>query len=132
MIVRFRVSTGQRAGMVDVTSQVRRAVAEIGVREGVCTVYVPHTTAGIAVNEGADPAVVQDILAQLDRFVPWGGNYQHSEGNSAAHIKSALVGHAATVFVEAGDLALGTWQGIFLCEFDGPREREVWVKVVAG
>jgi len=129
MIVKFHVSTHERACMVDVTDQVRRIVNDGGVREGVCHVYVPHTTAGVIVNEGADPAVVQDILAQLDRFIPWGGNYEHREGNSAAHIKAALVGHAATILVEAGDLALGTWQAIFFCEFDGPRQREVWVKV---
>ena len=131
MIVKFQVGTTERACMIDITQRVRRAVQESGVREGVCQVYVPHTTAGIIVNEGADPAVVQDILAQLDRFVPWGGNYQHREGNSAAHIKAALVGHAATVFVDEGALALGTWQAIFFCDFDGPRQREVWVKVVA-
>lgn len=131
MTVRFGVSTGDRACLVDVTEQVRGIVRATGVSAGICHVYVPHTTAGITVNEGADPAVAQDIVGHLDRDVPWGAAYQHFEGNSAAHIKAVLVGHAATVFVEEGDLALGTWQAIFLCEFDGPRQREVWVKVVA-
>lgn len=131
MIVKFQVGTAERACMIDVTPQVRRAVQDSGVRAGVCSVYIPHTTAGVIVTEGADPAVVQDVASHFDRVVPWGGAYQHSEGNSAAHIKAAIVGHAATVFVENGDLALGTWQAIFLCEFDGPRQREVWVKVVS-
>jgi secondary thiamine-phosphate synthase enzyme len=130
MIVKFEVGTSERACMVDVTERVRRIARDAGVREGVCQVYVPHTTAGVAVNEGADPAVVQDILSHLNKSVPWGAAYQHGEGNSAAHIKAALVGNAATLFVAGGDLALGTWQAIFLCEFDGPRLREVWVKLV--
>ena len=129
MIVKLKISTRERACMIDVTDQVRRIVHDGGVREGVCHVFVPHTTAGVVVNEGADPAVVQDLVGHFDRAVPWGAAYQHGEGNSAAHIKAALVGHAATILVEAGDLALGTWQAIFFCEFDGPRQREVWVKV---
>ncbi len=131
MIVKFQVGTAERACMIDVTPRVRRAVKDSGVRAGVCTVYIPHTTAGVLVNEGADPAVAQDLVAHFDRAVPWGAAYQHREGNSASHIKAAIVGHAATVLVEDGDLALGTWQAIFLCEFDGPRQREVWVKVVS-
>ena len=131
MIVKLQVGTAERACMIDITPKVRRAVQNSGVRAGVCHVFVPHTTAGIMVNEGADPAVAQDLVSHLDRAVPWGAAYQHAEGNSAAHIKAALVGNDAAVFVEDGDLALGTWQGIFFCEFDGPREREVWVKVVA-
>jgi secondary thiamine-phosphate synthase enzyme len=132
VIVKFQVGTAERACMIDVTSRVRHAVQESGVREGICHVYIPHTTAGVIVNEGADPAVSQDLVAHFDRVVPWGAAYQHREGNSASHIKAAILGHAATVFVEGGDLALGTWQAIFLCEYDGPRQREVWVKVVAG
>ena len=131
MISKFQVGTAERACMIDVTSRVRRAVQESGVREGICHVYIPHTTAGVLVNEGADPAVALDLVAHLDRAVPWGAAYQHREGNSASHIKAALVGTSATVFVENGNLALGTWQAIFLCEFDGPRQREVWVKVVS-
>jgi secondary thiamine-phosphate synthase enzyme len=131
VIVKFQVGTAERACMIDVTPQVRQAVRDSGVRVGVCTVYVPHTTAGILVNEGADPAVAQDVVSHLDRAVPWGAAYQHVEGNSAAHIKAAIVGHSATIFVEDSDLALGTWQAVFLCEYDGPRQREVWVKVVS-
>jgi secondary thiamine-phosphate synthase enzyme len=131
MIEKFGVATAERAAMVKITEEVRRIVRASGVSSGACQVYVPHTTAAVAVNEGDDPAVVRDILAHLDKTVPWGASYEHAEGNSAAHIKAALVGHAATVLVEGGDLALGTWQAIFFCEFDGPREREVWVKVTA-
>ncbi|HEX8959653.1 MAG TPA: secondary thiamine-phosphate synthase enzyme YjbQ [Solirubrobacterales bacterium] len=131
MIVKFQVGTAERACMIDVTPQVRRAIKDSGVRAGVCNVFVPHTTAGVIVNEGADPAVVDDLVGHFERAVPWGAAYQHREGNSASHIKAAILGQAATVFVEDGDLALGTWQAIFLCEFDGPRQREVWVKVVS-
>jgi secondary thiamine-phosphate synthase enzyme len=132
MFTRFSVETAERAAMVRITEEVRRVVRASGVSSGVCHVYVPHTTAAVAVNEGDDPAVVRDVLTHLDKSVPWGASYEHREGNSAAHVKAALVGHAATVFVENGDLALGTWQAIFFCEFDGPRRREVWVKVSAG
>ena len=131
MIVKFGVETTERACMIDVTEQVRRIVAESGVAAGVCHVYSPHTTAAIVVNEGADPAVVRDIVVHLDKTVPWGAAYQHREGNAASHIKAALAGHVATTFVESGDLLLGRWQSIFFCEFDGPKSREVWVKVVS-
>ncbi len=123
------LSTKSRTELVDITSQVQRVVAESGVQDGVCQVYVPHTTAGVIINESADPSVAEDILTELGKIVPLDDNYRHREGNAAAHIKAALVGSSETVLVEEGRLLLGTWQGIFFCEFDGPRSRRVSVRV---
>jgi secondary thiamine-phosphate synthase enzyme len=123
----FSVHTGRRTEFVDITKLVQSAVVDLGVRDGSVTVYVPHTTAGVTINEHADPDVVSDIVAALDRLVPWDGPYKHGEGNAAAHIKASLMGSSAHVLVSGGHIRLGTWQGVFLCEFDGPREREVWV-----
>jgi len=106
---------------------VQEALAELGCADGAITVFVPHTTAGITINEHADPDVVADIGAALERMVPWRAGYAHGEGNSAAHVKASLMGSSVRVLVSGGRLCLGTWQGIFLCEFDGPRRREVWV-----
>ncbi|MBC7253546.1 MAG: YjbQ family protein [Actinobacteria bacterium] len=125
----FEVSTAGRSQMVDITSRVREVVRRSGVEEGVCQVYIPHTTAGVTVNEAADPDVAADILEHLERLVPR-GRYRHREGNADAHIKAGLVGFSALLPVSGGDLALGTWQGIFLCEFDGPRRRRVTVTVL--
>ncbi|MEW6358453.1 MAG: secondary thiamine-phosphate synthase enzyme YjbQ [Planctomycetota bacterium] len=126
----FNVKTRSRTGMVDITSQVRDAVRKLDIKSGVCHVFVPHTTAAVTINENADPSVIQDILAELNKVIPFDDGYRHSEGNSAAHIKSSLVGCSETVIVEDGDLQLGTWQGLFFCEFDGPRSRRVWVQVM--
>jgi secondary thiamine-phosphate synthase enzyme len=115
--------------MVNITQEVAAAVLESGVTRGVCRVFVPHTTAAVTINESADPDVAADILAALDGLVPWNGGYRHGEGNSAAHIKASLVGPELTLLVEDGRLVLGTWQGVFLCEFDGPRKRKVLVRV---
>jgi secondary thiamine-phosphate synthase enzyme len=115
--------------MVDITARVREAVRQSGVLDGTCVVYVPHTTAGITVNESADPAVAADILEHLGKLVPQ-GKYRHREGNADSHIKASLMGFSLTLVLDRGDLDLGTWQGIFLCEFDGPRRRRVWVKVI--
>jgi len=128
----YKIKTGRRAEFIDVTDIVRRAVAEAGVADGVCYMSVPHTTAGITINESADPAVQQDILAKLDELVPRGGDYRHSEGNADSHIKASLMGSSVAVPVESGRLALGTWQAIYLCEFDGPRPRSLVVKVIKG
>jgi len=125
----IRISTTSRTELLDVTSEVQKAVAESGVRDGVCHIYVPHTTAGITINENADPSVRQDILMELDKIVPFQDNYRHLEGNAAAHIKASMVGSSETILVEAGKLLLGTWQGIFFCEFDGPRSRRVVTRV---
>jgi len=125
----IRISTTSRTELLDITGQVQKTVAESGVRDGVCHVYVPHTTAGITINENADPSVRQDILMELDKIVPFQDNYRHLEGNAAAHIKASIVGSSETILVQAGKLLLGTWQGIFFCEFDGPRSRRVITRV---
>lgn len=130
MIRRLEIATSSRAQMMDVTGEVQRAVSESGVQEGFCHIYVPHTTAGIAINENADPSVAQDILAVLEKIAPRGGSYRHLEGNADSHVKASIVGSSETVLVEGGRLVLGTWQGLFLCEFDGPRRRRLLVKVV--
>lgn len=130
MIHRLEIATSSRAQMVDVTREVQRAISESGVQEGFCHIYVPHTTAGIAINENADPSVAQDILAVLEKMAPRGGSYRHLEGNADSHIKASIVGSSETVLLEGGRLVLGTWQGLFLCEFDGPRRRRLLVKVV--
>ena len=116
--------------MVDVTQEVQRVVTALGIKTGTCFLYVPHTTAGILINEHADPDVATDTEGALDRLVPMAGPYRHAEGNSDSHVKSVLTGATQFVFVEEGKLALGRWQGIFLAEFDGPRERKVYVKVL--
>ncbi|HFE53325.1 MAG TPA: YjbQ family protein [Bacteroidetes bacterium] len=123
------VRTHQREEFINITAEVQRVVRESGVEDGVCTVFVPHTTAAVTINEGADPSVVSDILAKLHQLVPPGAGYRHLEGNSDAHIKSTLVGASEKVLVHGGRLMLGTWQAIFFCEFDGPRSRRVWVYV---
>ncbi|MBU1692820.1 MAG: secondary thiamine-phosphate synthase enzyme YjbQ [Verrucomicrobia bacterium] len=123
----FSVSTRRRTDFVDITRQVEAAVSALGLREGVVTVFIPHTTAGITINEHADPDVMADVETALERLVPWRGDYAHAEGNAAAHVKASLLGSSVRVLVSGGRLRLGTWQGIFLCEFDGPRTRTVWV-----
>ena len=129
----FSVQTQQHADLVDVTDRVQAIVRDAGVSSGAALVYVPHTTAGVTVNENADPAVVHDVLADLDRLVPWKERYyQHGEGNSAGHTKSSLVGCDQLIPIENGRLVLGTWQGIYFCEFDGPRTRKVHVQVLKG
>jgi secondary thiamine-phosphate synthase enzyme len=115
--------------MVDITGKVREEVRRSGVSDGICVVYVPHTTAGVTVNENADPAVAADILEHLAKLVPQ-GRYRHREGNADSHIKASLMGFSQVLLVEGGDLSLGTWQGVFFCEFDGPRRRRVQVKVI--
>ncbi|MCJ7619363.1 MAG: secondary thiamine-phosphate synthase enzyme YjbQ [Anaerolineae bacterium] len=125
----IRISTTSRTELLDITGEVQKAVADSGVRDGVCHVYVPHTTAGVTINENADPSVRQDILMELNKIIPFQDNYRHLEGNAAAHIKASMVGSSQTILVEAGQLLLGTWQGIFFCEFDGPRSRRVITRV---
>ena len=125
------VKTDRRTQLVDVTAQIQRVVGSSGVATGICHLYVPHTTAAIAINECADPDVARDVEEALDRLIPAAGPYRHSEGNSDSHVKAVLVGASQIVHVEGGKLVLGRWQGVFLCEFDGPRERRLQVKVVA-
>ena len=131
MIERIHVKTSAKTELLNITTSVQGVVQKTGVKEGVCIVFVPHTTAAVTINENADPSVPRDILMELNKIVPFQDGYQHGEGNSAAHIKASLTGFSQTVFVESGRLVLGTWQGIFFCEFDGPRSREVYVRVVA-
>ena len=125
-----RVKTNRRTQLVDITGEVERAVAASGVTAGVCYVFVPHTTAAVMINEHADPDVATDLEGVFDRLVPHSGPYRHSEGNTDSHAKAVMVGASQTIFVDNGKLALGTWQAVFFCEFDGPRERKMWVKVV--
>lgn len=126
------IESTQRCQMIDITGQVVRVVSAAGIRDGTCCVYVPHTTAAVTINENADPSVVQDIIRGLDRLVPRSGDYSHAEGNADAHIKASLIGSSVTIPVENGLLALGRWQGVFFCEFDGPRLRKAIVSVVSG
>ena len=126
------VETHSRVEMIDITAAVQKAVREEKIEKGICLVYTPHTTAAITINENADPDVPRDILAALDRAVPLSANYRHAEGNSAAHVKSSLVGASELVIIENGRLVLGTWQSIFFCEFDGPRTRKVLISMIAG
>jgi secondary thiamine-phosphate synthase enzyme len=126
----LRLKTSRRTEWVDITSEVNRCLAASGVSSGVCHLYVPHTTAGVTINEGDDPDVARDMEATFDRMVPREAGYKHYEGNSDSHIKAALVGSSQTVWIENGRLRLGRWQSIFFCEFDGPRNREVLVKIV--
>lgn len=123
------VSTRSKSAFVDITGAVSRAIADSGVTEGLAIVFVPHTTAGVTINENADPCVRQDIIDHLNRVVPEDGHYTHSEGNSPAHVKASMMGSSVTIVVAGGRPVLGTWQGVYLCEFDGPRTRSVFVEV---
>ncbi len=123
----FGVRTDARTQLIDITAKVQDVVTQMGLSDGVVVIYVPHTTAAVTINESADPDVARDIVAKLDEMVPRSGNYLHAEGNSDGHVKSSLVGCSEMVLVEDGRLVLGTWQGIFFCEFDGPRSRSVLV-----
>lgn len=123
----FSLRTTQHAQMVNIDREVQEIVTESGIQEGTVTIFVPHTTAGITINENADPDVVRDMLMILERMVPWEGGYAHAEGNSAAHVKASMMGNSATVLIENGQLQFGTWQSIYFCEYDGPRTRQVWV-----
>lgn len=126
----MQVKTSSRIQFVDITSRVRDLVARSTIREGIVLVYVPHTTAGVTINEAADPSVVEDIQTALSQLVPYDASYRHMEGNSDAHIKATLVGSSVHLIISRGALSLGTWQGLFFCEFDGPRSRTVYVQVV--
>lgn len=124
------VRSGQRMEMIDITPQLQQALARMGLMRGVCVAYVPHTTAAITVNEGADPAVCRDILENLARLVPRRADYHHREGNADSHILATFVGSSQLLLVEEGKLRLGTWQRVFFCEFDGPRTRSVWLQAL--
>lgn len=124
----FQIKTAAHSCAVDITDRVEAVLREKSALNGVCLIYVPHTTAAVTINEGADRSVMEDILESLEKLVPWQGGYKHAEGNSAAHIKSILTGGGAQVIVDAGRMVLGTWQSIFLLEFDGPRTRKIHVQ----
>jgi secondary thiamine-phosphate synthase enzyme len=126
------VTSAGRLEMIDLTGRAQQVVSASGIEEGICFLYNPHTTAGLIINEGADPDVQRDILGGLGRIVPSDYPYLHGEGNSPAHLMAALTGSSVTVFIHRGQLQLGTWQRIFFCEFDGPRDRKVWWKIVEG
>jgi len=130
MIKEFTVKTSRRNEFIDITDRVANIVRESGIEEGICTVFIPHTTAGVTINEKADPNVVRDIISALEKLVPEGAGYRHLEGNSDSHIKSTLVGASEKLVVSSNRLLLGTWQAIFFCEFDGPRTRKCIVQVI--
>ena len=131
MLHRIDIKTRSKVDLQDITSEVKKVVGASGVQAGVCFLFVPHTTAGVMVNEHADPSVAEDIITQLDAVIPQHQRYRHLEGNSPAHIKAILVGSSETILIEGGGLVLGTWQGIFFCEFDGPRNRSIIIKVIS-
>jgi secondary thiamine-phosphate synthase enzyme len=130
MIQTFEVRTSSQTEFIDITRSVQEVLKKTGVEDGICIIFIPHTTAAVTINENADPSVVQDIVMGLNKIIPFKDQYRHMEGNSPAHIKASLVGSSQIVFIESGKLVLGTWQGIFFCEFDGPRNRKVHVKVM--
>ena len=132
MIKELRVKTSSRVELIDITHLVEKAVSEAKIKSGLCTVYVPHTTAAVTINENADPSVKSDIIAELNKVIPFDDDYSHLEGNAAAHIKSSIIGSSETLLVDGGSLVLGTWQGIYFCEFDGPRNRKVIIKLIEG
>ncbi len=132
MIKIIKVKTRSRTEFVNITSEVQKIVKASGVKSGTCLVYVPHTTAGVTINEGADPSVVRDMQVFFKRLVPHNGDYMHMEGNSDAHIKTSLVGPSQMIIIDDGKLLLGTWQAIFFCEFDGARNRRVNIKLISG
>jgi secondary thiamine-phosphate synthase enzyme len=126
------IKTSTKTELIDITSKIAKWVKESGVSEGLCMLYVPHTTAAVTINESADPSVRGDIMMVLNQIIPWDADYKHLEGNSPAHVKSTLVGASESVAIENGALVLGTWQGLFFCEFDGPRTRKVHVRILDG
>jgi len=132
MLETIQVTTPDHCTVVDITDLISRKIQECGVQSGLCVVHVPHTTAGVLVNEGADPAVMDDIMMMLEKLAPWKAGYKHGEGNSGAHIRSVLVGGRTHLIIENGRLLLGTWERVFLCEFDGPRTRKIRIKILSG
>ena len=130
MYATISIKTKTRAEMLDITDMVQKQINKSGISNGICVCYVPHTTAGITINEGADPAVCKDIIEKLDELIPRTYNYKHLEGNADSHIKSTIVGSSVTLIVDNGRIVIGTWQRIFFCEFDGPRTRKIHIKVI--
>lgn len=130
--VTLNIKTRSKTEFIDITDEIAKIITESDVKDGICVIYVPHTTAGVTVNEGADPSVKRDIINMLNKLIPFEANYEHAEGNSSAHIKATLTGASCSLIIQDGKLALGTWQSVFFCEFDGPRHRRVLVKLISG
>jgi secondary thiamine-phosphate synthase enzyme len=130
MIKTFQIKTSKQTEFIEITSEVNEIVQNSGIKNGICIIFIPHTTAAVTINENADPSVIRDIIMELNKMVPFENRYQHLEGNSPAHIKASIIGCSKTILIESGRLMLGTWQGIFFCEFDGPRIRKVYIKVI--
>lgn len=130
MLIKLDIITNAHTEMKDITRLIQKAVTDSGVKDGICTVFVPHTTAAVTINENADPDVVRDFTKEINKIVPWEDGYYHAEGNSAAHLKSSMIGFSEQLIIDKGRLVLGTWQGIYFCEFDGPRHRHIYVKIM--
>lgn len=130
MLIKLDVITKQHTEMQDITRLIQKAVSDSGVKDGICTVFVPHTTAAVTINENADPDVLKDFAKEINKIVPWEDSYLHMEGNSAAHLKSSMIGFSEQTIIDNGRLVLGTWQGIYFCEYDGPRHRKVYIKIM--
>lgn len=130
MLIKFNVDTSSHTQMLNITATIQQVVNDSGIRSGICTVFIPHTTAAVTINENADPDVVRDFTMEINKIVPWEDGYHHMEGNSAAHLKASMIGFSEQIIIEGGRLVLGTWQGIFFCEYDGPRHRNVYVKLM--
>lgn len=129
-LFQFSVKTSSHTQMIDITSSVQKAVTDSGIQEGICVIFIPHTTAAVTINENADPDVQTDFIKEINHIVPWENGYLHMEGNSAAHLKASLMGFSETVIISEGRLLLGTWQGIYFLEYDGARNRKFYVKVI--
>lgn len=129
-ILEYSVATKSRTELVKIDDLIDKAIRESEIKDGICCVFVPHTTAGVTINENTDPNVKVDLLRELNKIIPFSDNYAHVEGNSAAHIKSSVVGCSVSIIIEDGKTKLGTWQSVFFCEFDGPRKRKVWIRIV--
>lgn len=127
---KINIKTNKRIELIDITDNIQSVVSKTKIKDGVCLVFCPHTTAGLTINENADPSVQRDIISTLNKIVPSGTGYSHREGNADSHVKSSVFGSSLTIFIENSQLALGTWQGIYFCESDGPRSREVWIKII--
>lgn len=127
---KIKIKTNKRVELIDITEYVESLIKKTKVNSGVCLIFCPHTTAGLTINENADPAVTSDIISTLNKIIPFDAGYAHSEGNSDSHLKSSLFGASLSIFIENSKLTLGQWQGIYFCESDGPRQREAWVKVI--
>ena len=130
MPIKLNISTSKHTQMIEITDLVQKAVTESGVKYGICTVFIPHITAAVTINENADPDVVRDFTMEINKIVPWEDGYLHMEGNAAAHLKASMIGFSEQVIIEDGKLVLGTWQGIWFCEYDGPRSRKIYLKIM--